>query len=101
MLHAYCKLMSEVIPHLPPAGQSLYQRLSHLPHVCQSLFTKCCYEDLAAQCGLSLSTVRRAVQGLQAKKLIKPAWERRSGTTFSVKLLSALPYRPAFSAPGT
>ncbi len=63
VVRAYCELMDAVIPHLPPAEQSLYHRLFRLSHVQQSPCTKCRYEELAAQCGLSLSTVRRAVKG--------------------------------------
>jgi hypothetical protein len=93
---AYCELMDEVIPYLPPAEQSVYHRLFRLSHVQESPFAKCRYEDLAAQCGLSLSTVRRAVKGLRAKQLLKTVWESKSGTTFVVQLLSIFPHRPSF-----
>src|SRR5712692_1330080 len=95
-VRAYCELMDEVIPYLPPAEQSLYQRLFRLSHVHQSPFTKCRYEELAAQCGVSLSTVRRAVKGLRTKQLLKTVWESKSGTTFVVQLLSTLSHRPSF-----
>jgi len=96
VVRAYCELMDAVIPHLPPAEQSLYHRLFRLSHVQRSGFCKCRYDDLARLCGLSLSTVRRAVKGLRAKKLIKTVWESKTGTTFVVQLLSTLPHRPAF-----
>ncbi len=96
VVRAYCELMDEVIPSLPPAEQSLYHRLFRLSHVQQTPFTQCRYEDLAAQCRLSLSTVRRAVKGLRTKQLLKTVWESKSGTTFVVQLLSTLPHRPAF-----
>jgi hypothetical protein len=96
VVRAYCELMDEVVPHLPPAEQSVYQRLFRLSHVQQSPFTKCRYEDVAAQCGVSVSTVRRAVKGLRTKTLIKTVWESKSGTTFVVQLLSTLPHRPGF-----
>jgi len=96
VVRAYCELMDEVVPYLPLAEQSVYQRLFRLSHVQQSPFTKCCYDDLAGQCGLSLSTVRRAVKGLRTKTLIKTVWESKSGTTFVVQLLSTLPHRPGF-----
>ena len=96
VVRAYCELMDDVMPYLSPAEQSVYQRLFHLSHVQRSPFTKCRYEDLAAQCGLSLSTVRRTVKGLRTKKLIKTLWESKSGTTFHVYVLSTLPQRPAF-----
>jgi hypothetical protein len=96
VVRAYCELMDEVMPHLPPAEQSVYQRLFRLSHVQQSPFTKCRYEELAAQCGVSPSTVRRAVHGLRTKQLIKTVWESKSGTTFVVQLLSTLPRRPSF-----
>jgi hypothetical protein len=96
VVRAYCELMDDVIPHLPPAEQSLYQRLFRLSHVQQSPFTKCRYEDLAAQCGVSVSTVRRAVKGLRTKTLIKTVWESKNGTTFIVQLLSTLSHRPSF-----
>lgn len=88
--------MDELIPYLPPAEQSVYHRLFRLSHVQQSSFTKCRYEDLAAQCGVSVSTVRRAVQGLRMKQMIKTVWESKSGTTFVVQLLATLPRRPSF-----
>jgi hypothetical protein len=96
VVRAYCELMDDVIPYLPPAEQSLYHRLFRLSHVQQTPFTQCRYEDLAAQCRLSLSTVRRAVKGLRTKQLIKTVWESKSGTTFVVQLLSTLPHRPSF-----
>src|SRR5713101_1463852 len=88
--------MDDVMPYLSPAEQSVYQRLFHLSHVQRSPITKCRYEDLAAQCGLSLSTVRRAVKGLRTKTLLKTVWESKSGTTFVVRLLSTLSHRPGF-----
>src|SRR6266852_6263573 len=96
VVRAYCELMDEVMPHLPDSEQIVYHRLFRLSHVRQSPFVKCRYEDLAAQCGLSLSTVRRAVKGLRTKKLLKTVWESKSGTTFVVQLLSTLPRRPSF-----
>lgn len=96
VVRAYCELMDEVMPYLSPAEQSVYQRLFRLSHVQRSPFTKCRYEDLAAQCCLSLSTVRRAIKGLRTKTLIKTVWESKSGTTFVVQLLSTLPHRPSF-----
>jgi hypothetical protein len=96
VVRAYCQQMDEVIPYLPPGEQSVYQRLFRLSHVQQSPFTKCRYEDLAVQCGLSLSTVRRAVKGLRTKTLIKTVWESKNGTTFVVPLLSKLSHRPSF-----
>lgn len=96
VVRAYCELMDEVIPYLPPAEQSVYQRLFRLSHAQGSPFTKCRYEDVAAQCGLSLSTVRRSIKGLRTKHLLKTVWESKSGTTFVVQLLSTLPHRPSF-----
>lgn len=96
VVRAYCELMDEVMPYLPPAEQSVYHRLFRLSHVQQSPFTKCRYEDVAVQCGVSVSTVRRAVKGLRTKTLIKTVWESKSGTTFVVQLLSTLPHRPRF-----
>lgn len=96
VVRAYCELMDEVIPYLSQAEQSVYQRLFRLSHVQQSPFTKCRYEDLAVQCGVSVSTVRRAVRGLRTKRLVKTVWESKSGTTFVVQLLSTFPQRPSF-----
>ena len=96
VVRAYCELMDDVMPHLPDSEQIVYHRLFRLSHVRQSPFVKCRYEDLAPQCGLSLSTVRRAVKGLRAKQLVKTVWQSHSGTTFHVQLLSTLPHRPAF-----
>ena len=96
VVRAYCEVMDEVIPYLPPAEQSVYQRLFRLSHVQESPFAKCRYEDLAVQCGVSVSTVRRAVKGLRTKTLLKTVWESKTGTTFVVQLLSTLPRRPSF-----
>ena len=96
VVRAYCELMDDVMPHLPDSEQIVYHRLFRLSHARQSPFVKCRYEDLAPQCGLSLSTVRRAVKGLRAKQLVKTVWQSHSGTTFHVQLLSTLPHRPAF-----
>ena len=41
VVRAYCELMDEVMPYVPPAEQSVYQRLFRLSHVRQSPFTKC------------------------------------------------------------
>jgi len=96
VVRAYCELMDDVMPHLPDSEQIVYHRLFRLSHVRQSPFVKCRYDDLTEQCGLSLSTVRRAVKGLRAKKLIKTLWQSHSGTTFEVYLPSTLPHRPVF-----
>lgn len=96
VVRAYCEVMDEVIPSLPLAEQSVYQRLFRLSHVQRTPFTKCRYEDVAVQCGVSVSTVRRAVKGLRAKQLLKTVWETKSGTTFVVQLLSTVPQRPSF-----
>src|SRR5262245_29466828 len=88
--------MDEVVPYLSPAEQSVYQRLFRLSHVQRSPFTKCRYEDVAARCGVSVSTVRRAIKGLRTKQLLKTVWESNSGTTFVVQLLSNFPRRPSF-----
>ncbi len=96
VVRAYCELMDEVMPHLPDSEQIVYHRLFRLSHVRQSPFVKCRYEDLVVQCGLSLSTVSRAVKGLRTKKLIKTLWQSHSGTTFHVHLPSTLPHWPAF-----
>ena len=74
----------------------MYQRLFRLSHVRQSPFTKCRYEDLALQCGISLRTLQRALKGLRQKKLVKTVWQSHGTTTFHVQLLSTLPHRPAF-----
>ena len=96
VVRAYCEVMDEVVPYLPPAEQSVYQRLFRLSHVQESPFAKCRYEDLAVQCGVSVSTVRRAIKGLRTKTLLKTVWESKTGTTFVVQLLSTLLRRPSF-----
>lgn len=96
VVRAYCELMDDVMPHLPDSEQIVYHRLFRLSHVRQSPFVKCRYEDLAARCGLSLSTLRRAVKGLRTKTLIKTLWQSHSGTTFHVHLPSTLPHQPVF-----
>lgn len=96
VVRAYCELMDEVVPYLSPAEQSLYHRLFRLSHVQQQAFRQCRYEELAGQCGLSVSSVRRAVKGLRAKQMIKTVWESKRGTTFVVELMSSLDRRPGW-----
>src|SRR5919106_1349115 len=91
---AYIELMDDVTPYLMPAEQITYQRLFRLSHARGMDFVPCRYSDLAQQCGLSLSSVQRALKGLRTKKLIKSVWQSHRGTTFQVLLLSALPHRP-------
>lgn len=96
LMRSYCELMDEVLPYLTPTEQIVYQRLFRLSHVRQSPFAKCRYEELAAQCGLSLRTLQRALKGLRQKQLVSMAWQSHGATTFTVRLLSQLPQRPAF-----
>ena len=93
---AYLELMDDVLPYLPPAEQLTYQRLFRLSHGRGLDFCTCRYSDLAQHCRLSVSSVQRALKGLRTKKLIKSVWQSHRGTTFQVRLLSALPHRPAF-----
>src|SRR4051812_13246650 len=85
-----------MLPHLPPAEQVLYLRLFRLSHARRSPFTKCRYEDLAVQCGLSLCTLQRALKGLKHKQLVKTVWQSHGATTFTVYVVSQLRHRPAF-----
>src|SRR5262249_40613422 len=71
VVRAYGALMADVMPCLTPAQQSVYQRLFRPSHDQERPFTKCRDEDVAAQSGLSLSTLRRAVKRLRMKTLIK------------------------------
>jgi hypothetical protein len=96
VLRAFCDLADDVLPYLPPAEQVLYLRLFWLSHARRSPFTKCRYEDLAAQCGLSLRTLQRALKGLKHKQLVKTVWQSHGATTFTVYLVSQLRHRPAF-----
>jgi len=96
VLRAFCELADDVLPHLAPAEQVLYLRLFRLSHARRSPFTKCRYEDLATQCGLSLRTLQRALKGLKQKQLVKTVWQSHGATTFTVHLLSQLRHRPTF-----
>jgi len=96
VIRAYCEFMDEILPYLTPVEQIVYQRLFRLSHVRQSPFAKCRYEELAVQCGLSLRTLQRALKGLRQKQLISTAWQSHGATTFTIRLLSQLPQRPAF-----
>jgi len=96
VVRAYCEAMDEVLPHLSPAEQIVYHRLFRLSHVRASPFTQCRYEELAAQCRLSLRTVQRALKGLRQKQLVKTVWQSHGATTFHLHLLSTLSHRPAF-----
>jgi hypothetical protein len=93
---AYIEMMDELLPCLTPAEQITYQRLFRLSHARGLPFAHCRYADLATQCGLSLSTLQRALRGLRAKQLVKTVWQSHGATTFHVHLLSTLPRRPAF-----
>ena len=96
VVRLYCELMDELLPHLTPAEQVVYQRLFRRSHVRLNSFTKCRYEDLARECGVSLRTLQRALKGLKQKKLVKTVWQSHGATTFHVQLLSMLAERPAF-----
>jgi hypothetical protein len=96
VIQAYCDIMDDVMRHLSPAEQVVYQRLFRLSRVRQSPFTKCRYEDLARQCGLSLRTLQRALKGLKQKQLIKTVWKSHGSTTFTINIVSEMARRPAF-----
>src|SRR5207244_11002929 len=85
VVQAYCQLMDDVMPHLPHHEQIVYQRLFRLSHVQQSPFVRCRYDDLAPQCGVSLSTVRRRLMVLGARHLVKTLCEIYSRMTFNVQ----------------
>jgi hypothetical protein len=93
---AYLEMMDELLPFLTPAEQITYQRLFRLSHARGMPFASCRYLELAAHCGLSMSTLQRALKGLRAKKLVKTVWRSHGATTFHVSLLSTLAQRPAF-----
>ena len=96
VLRAYLELMDELFPHLTPAEQIAYQRLFRLSHVRGMPTATCRYTDLASQCGLSLRTLQRALKSLRQKHLVATVWQSHGATTFTVRLLSQFPQRPAF-----
>lgn len=96
MGQAYLEMMDELMPFLSPAEQITYQRLFRLSYARGLPFARCRYAELASQCGLSISTLQRALRGLRSKKLIKTMWQSHGATTFYVQLLSTFPHRPAF-----
>jgi hypothetical protein len=96
VIQAYCDMMDDVMPHLSPAEQVVYQRLFRLSRARQSPFTKCRYEELARQCGLSLRTLQRALKGLKQKQLVKTVWQSHGSTTFTINLVAEMARRPAF-----
>src|SRR3954454_10168577 len=96
VLRALCALADDVLPYLPPAEQVLYLRLFRLSHARRSPFTKCRYEDLAVQCGLSMRTLQRALKGLKHEQLVKAVWQSHGATTFTAHLVAQLHHRPAF-----
>src|SRR2546428_12317145 len=93
VVRAYCELMDDVMPHLPNNEQIVYHRLFRLSHVRQNAFVKCRYEDLAPQCGLSLSTVRRGGEGVQAEQKVKKGGRSDTPTADSLPVLSTPPHR--------
>ncbi|MBM4256946.1 MAG: hypothetical protein FJ147_13745 [Deltaproteobacteria bacterium] len=93
---AYIEAMDELLPFLTIAEQVVYHRLFRLSHAEGVSFTRCRYSELATQCGVSMSTLQRALRGLRAKKLIKTIWQSHGASTFHIQLLSTLTARPAF-----
>lgn len=93
---SYIEMMDDIMPYLNAAEQIVYQRLFRLSHVLGKSFTQCRYDELREVCGLSLSTLQRALRGLRAKKLVQTVWQSHGASTFHVQLLSTLPQRPAF-----
>lgn len=93
---AYIEAMDEIMPHLSVAEQTVYNRLLRLTHAKGFASTRCKYSDLVEMCGISLSTLQRALRGLRAKKLIQTVWQSHGASTFHVHLLSTLTRRPAF-----
>src|SRR5262245_2379760 len=96
VVHALCTISDELLPHLKPAEQIVYLRLFRLSYMRQNPYTRCRYEDIATQCGLSLRTLQRALKGLRQKKLVSTVWQSHGATTFSVQNYAVLTYRPAF-----
>jgi len=93
---SYVELMDEIMPFLSAAEQIVYQRLFRLSHVLGKPFAQCRYDELRELCGVSLSTLQRALRGLRTKKLVRTVWQSHGASTFHVQLLSTLPNRPAF-----
>lgn len=93
---AYIEAMDEIMPHLSVAEQTVYNRLLRLTHAKGFASTRCKYSDLVGLCGISLSTLQRALRGLRTKKLIQTVWQSHGASTFHVNLLSTLPRRPVF-----
>jgi hypothetical protein len=93
---AYIEVMDELLPFLTVAEQVVYQRLFRLSHVRGMPFARCRYTELCKMCGVSTSTLQRALRGLRAKKLVKTVWQSHGASTFHVQLLSTLANRPAF-----
>jgi len=93
---AYVEAMDDIMPFLSLAEQTVYHRLLRLTHARGFVSTRCKYSDLVEWCGISLSTLQRALRGLRAKKLIQTVWQSHGASTFHVHLLSTLPSRPAF-----
>src|SRR5215475_7871387 len=96
VVHALCTISDELLPHLKPAEQIVYLRLFRLSYMRQNPYTRCRYEDIATQCGISLRTLQRALKGLRQKKLVSTVWQSHGATTFSVQNYAVLTYRPAF-----
>jgi hypothetical protein len=93
---AYLEVMDELLPFLTVAEQVVYQRLFRLSHVRGMSFARCRYSELCKLCGVSTSTLQRALRGLRAKKLVKTVWQSHGASTFHVQLLSTLANRPTF-----
>ena len=84
------KVVEAVVPRLAPAEGSVYLTLYQLAEE-----GRCCisHSRLAAACDISLSTLKRALKGLESWELVEQAQAPNAPTTFTVhvKSLDELP----------
>ena len=72
---AYVRVMEEVLPFLFPYDQVVYHRPFFLTQAQRHAQISIRYEDLARQCRLSLSAIRRLVKALTAKTLLQTSYK--------------------------
>ncbi len=92
-------LADELLPTLPPYEQLVFLRLYRLSFGFNRKKTDpVSYSKLAAKCNLSVSTVKRSLQGLEAKKLIKVTGDTKhnplSGNQYEL-LINLAPIEPS------
>ncbi len=86
-MSVHAEVLEAIVPRLAPAEGSVYQTLFYLAEEGQ-----CClsHTRLAITCDISLSTLKRALKGLESWGLVEQARAPNAPTTFTVHVKSQL-----------